>query len=299
MNMLLDANATQELQAQTIAVQMKMKRFGNSKKLDDTCLNDITRTLNADSDRIRATEVIVNSKHPAYKAVVSHMSRIKREFIERTVSYPEPTIRLMHIDRLDAFRSDLAHQVSLLEGLVITLDVHRDELVDDARSKLGRAFKPEYYPFTFDGQFSIEVSYPAIGPDERLQRLNPELYEQQKRRFEAMMQQAIDETTTALASELDTILGSIVQKLAEGKQLRSNMFDPLNSFLDRFQDIRLGSSRAIQEVVDQARAILSNKDPVWVARSASLRTSIAESLAPLHQSVTQFVEEAPYRMMSL
>lgn len=299
MNMLLDDNATEQLQAQTIAVQMDMKRFGNSKKIDDSCMTDIERTLQASADRIKATQVIVNSKHPAYSAVTSHMSKVKREFKDRTVSYPEPSIRLMHVDRLERFQEYMTEQCQILDNLVATLDMHRDELVEDARRKLGRPFKEEYYPRSFVGQFAIEVSYPAIGPDERLQRLNPELYEQQKRRFATMMEQAIEETTTALATELQDILGSIASQLTQGKQLRTNMFDPLNNFLDRFADVRLGSSRAIQDVVDQARSILSARDPVSIARSASVRTTIAQSLAPLADNVSQFVQDAPYRMIQL
>jgi ElaB/YqjD/DUF883 family membrane-anchored ribosome-binding protein len=114
-----------------------------------------------------------------------------------------------------------------------------------------------------------------------------------------MMEQAIEETTAALASELQDILGSIASQLTQGKQLRTNMFDPLNNFLDRFADVRLGSSRAIQDVVDQARSILSARGSVAIARSASVRTAIAQSLAPLHENVSQFVQDAPYRMIQL
>lgn len=286
----LEADIAEELKSQTIAVSMKQKKFGNSKKLDEECHSRITSTLDADADRIRATEVIVNSKHPAYKAVTSHMSRVKREFVERTVSYPEPTIRLLNTSKLNDFQVKISHDVMELEHLVRILNTHRDELVEDAREKLGSAFKPEYYPASFDGQFGIEVSYPTIGPDDRLQQLSPELYEEQRRRFASMMDQAIQETTSALAIELEAIFSRIATSVAEGKTIRSNMLDPLNNFLDRFNDLRVGTSQSIQRVVDEARDILGRANPISLERSASARNAVAAALAPLHDNINNITQ---------
>ncbi len=295
----MDTDLTGELQAQTIAVSMKHKKFGNSKKVDEDCHSQMTRVIYADTERIRATEVIVNSKHPAYKAVTSHMSKVKREFNERTVFFPEPTIRLMNISKLDSFRGKVSSEIEELRSLVETLNLHRDELVDDARASLGRAFKPEYYPQSFTDQFSIEVSYPSIGPDDRLKFLNPELYEEQRRRFAAMMDQAIQETTSALAIELENIFSRIASSVAEGKTIRSNMLDPLNSFIDRFQDLRIGSSQAIQEVVDNARQIIANANPTAITRSASSRQALAQALAPLHENVSNITQRVVRRRVEL
>jgi len=299
MNLVMDEQGVEELQKQTIAVSMKQKKFGNSKKLDEENHRTITRSIDADPERIKATEMIVNSKHPAYKEVTSLMSKAKRDFVERTVSFPEPTIRLMHIDRVDSFNLEIAGICEELERRVAVLDDHRNELVEDARAKLGSAFKPEYYPTSFRDSFSIEVSYPSVGPDERLKNLNPTLYEQQRQRFEAMMNQAIEETTTALATELETIFGRLASSLAEGKRLRSDMLDPLNSFLDRFADLRIGSNQAIRDIVDHARSILSQTSDGQIARNGTARLAVAQSLAPLHEQVVNMVQARNVRRIEL
>lgn len=299
MNLVIDEQGTEELQAQTIAVSMKQKKFGNSKKLDEENHRKITQSIEADPERIKATEMIVNSKHPAYKEVTSLMSKVKRDFTDRTVSFPEPTIRLMHIDRVDSFNREIEGVCEELARRVAVLDSHRDELVQDAMDKLGSAFKPEYYPTSFRDSFSIEISYPTVGPDERLKNLNPALYEQQRQRFEAMMSQAIEETTTALATELETIFGRLATSLAEGKRLRSDMLDPLNSFLDRFNDLRIGSNQAIRDIVDHARTILGQTNDVQIARNGSARIAVAQSLAPLHDQVVNMVQARNVRRIEL
>ena len=299
MNLVMDEQGVEELQANTIAVSMKQKKFGNSKKLDEDNHRKITQSIEADPERIKATELIVNSKHPAYKEVTALMSKVKRDFIDRTVSFPEPTIRLMNIDRVDSFNLEMAGICEELTRRVEVLDSHRDELVDDARLKLGTAFKPEYYPTSFRECFSIEVSYPSVGPDERLKNLNPALYEQQRQRFETMMNQAIEETTTALATELETIFGRLASSLAEGKRLRSDMLDPLNSFLDRFTDLRIGSNQAIRDIVDHARTILGQTNESQIARNGSARIAVAQSLAPLHDQVVNMVQARNVRRIEL
>jgi hypothetical protein len=299
MSTLLDNDLTESLQQTTIAVSMKMKRFGNSKKVDEDSHQAMTRVIQANADRIKATELIVNSKHPAYQAVTSHLSKTKRAFVERTVSFPEPTIRLMNIDKLERFQEQVAQDKEMLVTLVNTLNRHRDELVQDARRSLGNAFREEYYPTSFTDHFGIDVSYPTIGPDDRLKFLSPDLYEEQRRRFALQMDQAIQETTQALAIELETIFGRIASTVAEGKTVKSNMLDPLHSFLDRFQDLRVGSTEAMRTVVDQARQILSQANPTALQRSATARTSMAQALAPLQQSVSAITERVVRRRVQL
>ncbi len=295
----LDEQLADELKKNTIAVSMQLKKFGNTKKLDEESHAKAAGAISASTDRIKATEVIVNSKHPAYKAVTSHISKIKRSFIDQTVSYPEPTIRLMNIDKLDTFQADVDIAIADLDELVDDLNRHREEIIEDARLSLGTAFKPEYYPPTFTGLFSIEVTYPTIGPDERLKQLNPKLYEEQERRFRQQMELAISETTTALATELERIFLRISESVAEGRTIRSNMFDPLNNFLERFEDLRLGSRPEIREVVEKAREILGNADSTAVARSATARANLASALAPLSENISNFTQIITSRQIDL
>jgi len=299
MNTTLDIDLTEELQANTIAVSMKLTRFGNSKKLDENCHEEVARVIDANIDRIKATEVIVNSKHPAYKAVTSHMSKAKRYFVDHTVTYPEPTIRLLNAGKLNDFNQTIEDYIGEMHDLVDTLDSHRDILVEDARIALGKAFKPEYYPTSFRGSFSIEVSYPSIGPDERLKQLNPGLYEEQERRFKQQMEQAISDTTTALAMELEKIFTRISESVSNGRTIRSDMFNPLNSFLERFEDLRLGSSPAIREVVDRARDILNQSDGVALVRSATARANLASALAPLSDNINNITQTVLGRRINL
>lgn len=299
MSIAIDQDLSQQLLEQTIGVSMRMTRFGNAKKLDDQCHSTVAQSIDADPDRIRATEVIVNSKHPAYKTVTSHMSKVKRTFTDSTIAFPEPTIRLMHCEKLERFQAQVESDQDELRRLVVTLDQHRNELVEDARRKLGNAFKPDYYPASFANSFSIEVAYPSIGPDERLRQLNPRLYEEQQRRFIAQVEQAIEETTAALAEQFAQIVARLVEAYQDGKRLNANAIDPLNNFLERFAEIRLGSSTQLRELIEQARGIVNEHAPVQLYRSSARRSQVAASLAPLQESIQAVLERAPVRQIRL
>lgn len=297
--MLIDQQSITELQASTIAVSMRQKRFGNSKKLDDRIHQRASDAIKADPKWLKTKEIILHADHPAYRAVLSFMDSVRKEFRETTVAYPEPTIRLMRMDKLDLFQAYVQQSQNQLAHLIEEMDSHRDELIHMARNALRDAFNPSHYPDSFAGCFNIEVTYPQLGPDERLMQLNPDLYHRQAERFRAMMDDAIQQTSLALAEELNTVFSSLARALESGRQIKPTAFVRLNEMLERFEHIRIGTAPNIQAVVDQAREILHGRTSLELERSVSARTAVANALAPLQAMVTDFTESIEGRYIEL
>lgn len=299
MTMMLDREAVAELQANTIAVSMSQKRFGNSKKLDDRIHKRASDAVNADPKWLKTKEIILHTDHPAYRAVLQHMDTKRKEFKERTVAYPEPKIRLLRLDKLDIFQMEINQAQRQLDDLVEEMDACRDFMVSQARDALRDAFNPQHYPQSFADCFSIEVDYPMLGPDDRLQRLNPELYQRQVERFLAMMDAAIEETSLALASELEKVFGSLARSLESGRQIKAESFVKLNNLIERFEDVRIGTSANVQAVIDQARQIMQGRTITELERSVTARNAVARSLAPLHETVVSMTEPIEERFIEL
>lgn len=299
MTLLIDREAAEELRRSTIAVSMNQRRFGNAKKLDDRIHKRASEAIKANPRWLKTKEVILQTAHPAYSAVLQHMDETRKEFRRRTVAYPEPTVRLVLVSKLQDLQDYLTNAQRELDGLVEEMDAHREFLIQQAKTALQDAFNPNHYPATFVGCFSIEIDYPTLGPDTRLQELNPELYQQQVERFRLMMDNAIVETTTALASELEKVFSSLSKSLESGRQIKPEAFKKLNGLIAGFEDIRIGTTPDIQRVVDNAREILSGRSMVEIERSVTARTSIARALAPLHNSVASMTEPIEERFIEL
>lgn len=299
MTMLVDQQTLQELQASTIGVSMRQKRFGNSKKLDERIHQRASDAIRANPKWLKTKEIVLHTEHPAYNAVLAFMRSVRKEFQETTVAYPEPTIRLMRMDKLEDFQAHMQQVQNHLAELIEEMDACRDELIRMAKDALRDAFNPNHYPDSFAGYFSIEVTYPKLEPDDRLMQLNPELYQRQVERFRAMMDTAIQETSLALAEELETVFSSLAKSLESGRQIKPNAFNRLNAMLERFEHIRIGTAPNIQAVVDQAREILHGRSSLELERSASARTAVANALAPLQSMVTEFTESIEGRCIEL
>ena len=72
-----------------------------------------------------------------------------------------------------------------LAEAVANLDRHYSNLKATARQRLGSLFNAGDYPESLSGAFSIDADFPSVEPPDYLQRLNPQLYEQECQRVSA------------------------------------------------------------------------------------------------------------------
>lgn len=297
--MQLDSDLSQQLREQTIAVSLSFKKFGITRAVDERAKQSAADSLDADAERLTISEKIIDKNFPEYKAIASHLSSLKKLFEKKTIDTQVKTVRLMNTNMINEWQLIVQECQTKLDDLVFALNSKRDTIIDDARQRLGDAFNEEHFPDTFIGSFAIDVAYPSIGPDERLKTLNPALYEEQERRVKAVFDNAIAETTAALTEELSKVITSLVTKLTERKQVRSDVLEPLHSFLDTFENVRLGASNQLKDLVAQAKSIIDGANGDVIRRSASVRNSVAEAFAPLSQTLNSLVESQPERMILL
>ena len=114
-----------------------------------------------------------------------------------------------------------------------------------------------------------------------------------------MMDAAIEETSLALASELEKVFGSLARSLESGRQIKSESFVKLNNLIERFEDVRIGTSSSVQAVIDQARQIMQGRTITELERSNTARNSVARALAPLHETVVAMTEPIEERFIEL
>ncbi len=111
----------------------------------------------------------------------------------RSVSlpYPEPGLRLIRQDRIEAFDRQMTDLKEELIRAVAELDEHYAELKRSARQRLGRLFDPADYPISLEGLFEIQWDFPSLTPPQYLLELKPELYEQEQARITARFEEAV------------------------------------------------------------------------------------------------------------
>ncbi len=289
----LDNDLVSRLQESTIGVSLSFKRFGVSRAVDEEVKAKAANALGAEDKSLSMTEKLIVAKNcPPYKEITKHLSQVKRYFEDKTINTPVKTVRLMRQDKLTDWQDFVASAQSQLDDYVFALQNYREVIVDDARTRLAEAFNPSHFPDSFIGLFSIDCSYPSIGPDERLKQLAPEIYDEQVQRTRAMFDQAIAQTTEALAEQLVRMLSSLREKLTDRTRIRSDSVQPLIDFFSLFEDVRLGASSRLQELVDQARTVIGGDDAIDGAQLRSdtdLRERVSQAMDPIIDGLSSMV----------
>ena len=170
----------------------------------------------------------------------------------------------------------------------------------DARERLGSLFNVTDYPASLDGLFVVEWDFPSVEPPEYLLRLNPHLFEQERRRVAERFDEAVRLAEEAFAGEFARLTSHLVERLTAGpagerKVFRDSAVENLRAFFERFRHLNVRSSPELDRLVDTARAALDGVEPDAVRDSAGLRQQITSQLASVQSALDGMLVEQPRR----
>src|ERR1700712_5390293 len=122
-----------------------------------------------------------------------------------SLPFPEPGVRLIRRDQVEDFVGLLEeYRVELLDA-VANLDLHYGELKQAASERLGRLFNPGDYPGTLLGLFHFARDFPRLEPPSYLMELNPALYEAERARVAARLDEAVQMAEQAFLEEFSKL----------------------------------------------------------------------------------------------
>ncbi|MCA9056139.1 MAG: hypothetical protein KDA75_20045 [Planctomycetaceae bacterium] len=117
------------------------------------------------------------------------------------------------------------------------------------------------YPLTLIGLFQIDSEFLSAEPPDYLQRLNPELYEQECRRVRSRFEEAVRLAEEAFLAEFNDLVTHLCERLSGAgdgspKVFRNTAVTNLTAFFERFRALNVGSHEELDRLVTQARQIV-------------------------------------------
>ena len=290
----------QQLRSQTAAVRLRHKKLGVKKALSPAQLAEAAEVFGAISDALSASKKILNTRNEKYRAVVGVRRAATEYWRLVTVAYPEPGIRLLKRDRVAEFNARMQQFRGELDQAVKELQQVYQELIEAAQINLGTLYRERDYPEELAGEFGLDWDYPSIEPPAYLKELNPALYEQEQKRIAAKFDEAVRLTEEALSAELQDLVCHLCDKLsgsADGKpkQVRQSAVDNLCQFFDRFTEIGIRSNEQLNQLVEQAKQVVSGVDVERLKKDGDLRGSLAEKMQEVKQQIGTLVVARPTR----
>lgn len=289
-----------DLRATMAAVRLSFTWFGTRKTLTTEQRTQAADAFGAEGAFLSAGKKLLDTGHPAFKAVTATRSRLVAYWKGLTLPYPDTGIRLIRREDVSRFDAQMNRLQGDLTAAVDELDSQFADLKLAARSRLGRLFNTADYPEMLRGLFGVSWDFPSVEPPKYLRQLCPDIYRQESQRVAARFTEAVTLAEEAFRSELARLVSHLVERLSgeeDGKPkiFRDSAVDNLRSFFERFRTLSIGSSPQLDELVDQAQTIVSGIDADNLRRSRSLREHVAVELHAVRNTLDELTVDRPRR----
>jgi len=292
----------QKLRDETAAVRMHLPKFGVTKRLEKSQKQTMADVYGASGDAITAGKKLVDTQHPAYKAVTSVQGNARKLWIALTVPHPESGYRLIRkktIEQFDVLIGDIKIE---LESAILKLDSHYEHLLECAKDKLGELYNAADYPATLIGEFEISVDYPPIDPPEYLKQLNPKLYEREVERVRGQFNTAVKLAEAAFLEEFSKLVSHLCDKLSgdeDGKKkvFRNSALTNINEFVERFRELNIGNNGELDSLVETVEKLVDGVSPGDLRGDELQGQIVGKGMADVARSLDEMMVEAPKRML--
>ena len=282
------------------AVRLSLRWLGCRKTLTAEQKAEAADTFDASGRFLTAGKKLLDTKHPAFRAVTNVRGQIVALWKGMTLPFPEPGIRLIRQDQIEAFHAQMTERKGDLESAAEQLNERFEELKSAARERLGRLFNPHDYPTSLRGMFAVEWDFPSVEPPSYLAELNPALYEEECRRVAARFDEALTLAEEAFSTELAQLVAHLTERLSgsvdgKPKVFRDSVVTNLVEFFERFRQLNVRSNDELDGLVVQAQQLVQGIEPQALRDNRVLRQTVAAELGELRGTLDQFLVDRPRR----
>ena len=293
-------SAAQRLRSTMAAVRVSLRWLGVRKTLSPEQKAQAADTFGAEQNYLSAGKKLIDTTHPAFKAVTAVKNRIGQLWKSMSLPYPEPGIRLIRQDRIEAFDAQMHQFREELQEAVETLDRQYYELKSAARRRLGSLYNPGDYPESLVGMFAVEWDYPSVEPPGYLEQLNPELYRQECERAQDRFSEAVRLAEEAFTSELARLVSHLSERLSgqsdgKPKVFRDSAVENLTEFFGRFRELNVRSSEELDRLVADCQRVVRGVEPQSLRDNQGLRQHVATELTRVQGLLDGLLVDRPRR----
>jgi len=289
-----------ELRRTARVTSLRKRQFNPYRKLSKQQIAMAADTFDAQSTSISARKARINVRLEPVRRLNQLTDEAYNLWRAMTVPYPEHGRRVIRVERVDELEAQVNRIKLEIQDAEAALDDCREEVLSDARERLGSLFNRFDYPDSFKGFWSVEVEYPNIEPDAKLCQLHPDIYEREVRRIQQRFDQCVERTEQELAKEFADMVGKLAERMEpkpDGKRkiFHKTTIENLTGFFDRFRQLNLGSNSQLDALVDQATEVVNGINPKELKTDDEAREQIRQAMAGVGAKLETLLVDAPNR----
>ena len=293
-------SASDRLRSTMAAARLSFNWLGVRKSLSSSQKNQAADSFGAEGKFLSAGKKLLDTSHPAFKAVTAIRGRAVAYWKSISLPFPEPGIRLIPQGSIGEFNEQMSCLRDELDEAVLELNEHYDELRHAARERLGDLFDLSDYPTTLVGMFAIEHDFPSVEPPPYLRQLSPELYQQECQRVQSRFDEAVQLAEQAFIEELARLVDHLTERLSgaedgKPKVFRDSAVTNMTEFFERFRSLNVRSNEQLDALVGNAQRVVRGVEPQQLRDSQALRQNISKQMAAVQAGLDQLLVDRPRR----
>ena len=296
-----DASPADRLRTTMAAARVAFTWMGTQKTLTADQIARAAGTFDAEARSLSAGKRLLDTRHPAFRAVTAIRGKIGSTWRAMSLPYPEPGVRLIRQDRVEDFAARMADYKAELDDAVRDLDRHFGELKRAAAERLGSLYNPADYPESLAGLFDVQWDFPGVEPPDYLRQLCPAVYEQERARVAARFDEAVQLAERAFLEEFTRLVSHLCDRMtgtgADGQPrvFRDSVVDNLSDFFGRFGALNVRSNEQLDELVERAQRAVRGVAAQDLRDSQALRQRVAAQLAQVQSALDGMLIDRPRR----
>ena len=290
----------EQLRATMAALRVSFMWFGIRKTLTPEQRSQAAESFGAEGQFLSAGKKLLDSKHPAFRAVNAVKHEVVTYWRGISLPFPEPGVRLIRQQDVSAVQVQLTTLKAELSETVEQLDKQFEAMKATARERLGSLFNPTDYPDSLRSLFDVTWEFPNVEPPSYLQQLSPDLYRQESQRVSARFDEAVQLAEAAFIEEMSRLVSHLTERISgsgdgQPRVFRDTAIENIREFFQRFRELNVHSSEQLDQLVEQSQRILSGVEPQALRDTAQLRQRVAGELAAVQSVLDGLLVDRPRR----
>ena len=281
----------QRLRITTVPCRLRFIWFGVEKALAPAQRARAAERFEAAPQSLAAAKKLVDTRHPAFRAVTAVRGRIVADWRGLTLPFPEPGIRLIRLEDVERFGRQMATRSGELRDAAAALERRFDELKADAARRLGSLFEPADYPVNLPDCFAVRWDYPNLEPPSHLIWLSPSIHQMEEFRVQGQYDEAVRMAERAYLDEFTRSVAHLAEQIAgfdpDGtpKAFRDAAVVDLEALISRYRRFDLRFEDRLDEMVTLVRRTLEGITPRRLRDHPGLRRTVAAQLSWVRASL--------------
>ena len=274
-------------------VQLSTPCWQGSRMIDSSVMEQI-----GDSEWLRGRKYLVDPE--TLNPVRAVAGRARLDLSKLALPFPINGLTLVPKECLSRVEDKLLEHQSQFWREVDVFVTQYEEATQIAKRRLGNLFCEEDYPVEIHKKFNFVWRYFTISTPGKYNLLSPEVYQREKAKFEAMMEETRELAMRALRQEFAGNVNHIVERLTKSedgrpKIFKNSMVERIQEYLDSFGSRNLFDDEDLARLVSTAKEIVGNVRPNWLRENTQLQHHIREKMSAVAAEIDKALVDMPRR----